>query len=66
MNYEFKKISLDEYELIYKKNNEEKRIPFKRTVGIDEMLEGITAENKFKLVDFLTKKNKTKDDLVIK
>ena len=66
MNYEFKKISLDDYELIYKKNNEEKKIPFKRTVGIAEMLEGITAEAKFKLADFLTKKGKTKDDLVIK
>ena len=30
------------------------------------MLEGITAEAKFKLADFLTKKGKTKDDLVIK
>ena len=66
MNYEFKKISVDDYELIYKKNDEEKKIPFKRTVGIAEMLEGITAEAKFKLADFLTKKGKTKDDLVIK
>ena len=66
MNYEFKKINLDDYELIYKKNDEEKKIPFKRTVGIAEMLEGITAEAKFKLADFLTKKGKTKDDLVIK
>lgn len=66
MNYEFKKISLDDYELIYKKNDEEKKIPFKRTIGIAEMLEGITAEAKFKLADFLTKKGKTKDDLVIK
>lgn len=66
MDYEFKKISLDDYELIYKKNGEEKKIPFKRTVGIAEMLEGITAEAKFKLADFLTKKGKTKDDLVIK
>ena len=66
MDYEFKKISLDEFELIYNKDGEEKKIPFKRTVGIAEMLEGITAEAKFKLVDFLTKKGKTKDDLVIK
>lgn len=66
MEYEFKKISLDEYELVYKKGNEEKKIPFKRTVGIAEMLEGITAEAKFKLGDFLTKKGKTRDDLIVK
>lgn len=66
MEYEFKKISLDEYELIYKKGNEEKKILFKRTVGIAEMLEGITAEAKFKLGDFLTKKGKTRDDLIVK
>ena len=66
MEYEFKKISLDEYELIYKKDNEEKKIPFKRTVGIAEMLEGITAEAKFKLGEFLTKKGKTRDDLIVK
>ena len=30
------------------------------------MLDGITAEAKFKLGDFLTKKGKTKDDLVVK
>lgn len=66
MEYEFKKINLDEYELIYKKGNEEKKIPFKRTVGIAEMLEGITAEAKFKLGDFLTKKGKTRDDLIVK
>lgn len=66
MEYEFKKINLDEYELVYKKGNEEKKIPFKRTVGIAEMLEGITAEAKFKLGDFLTKKGKTRDDLIIK
>lgn len=66
MNYKFERISLDEFELIYKKNDEEKKIPFKRTVKIAEMLEGITAEAKFKLADFLTKKGKTKDDLVIK
>ena len=35
-------------------------------ICLSEMLEGITAEAKFKLVDFLTKKGKTKDDLVIK
>lgn len=66
MEYEFKKISLDEYELVYKKDNEEKKIPFKRTVGIAEMMDGITAEAKFKLGDFLTKKGKTRDDLTIK
>ena len=66
MDYEFKKISLDDYELIYKKNGKEKKIPFKRTVEIAEMLDGITAEAKFKLGDFLTKKGKTKNDLVIK
>ena len=66
MEYEFKKISLDEYELVYKKDNEEKKIPFKRTVGIAEMLEGITAEAKFKLGEFLTKKGKTRDDLIVK
>lgn len=66
MEYEFKKISLDEFELVYKKDNEEKKIPFKRTVGIAEMLEGITAEAKFKLGDFLTKKGKTRDDLIVK
>ena len=65
MDYEFKKISLDDYELIYKKNGKEKKIPFKRTVGIAEMFDGITAEAKFKLGDFLTKKGKTKDDLVV-
>lgn len=60
--YEFKRISLDDYELRYK----DKVIPFKRDIEIANRLQSITSEAKLKMYKDLTSKGMTKDDLVVK
>ena len=66
MNYEFIEKSLDEYELHYT-NKEGKEVikPFKRTVDLAVKLQSGDADARFKMLDYLTKNGKTKEDLII-
>lgn len=66
MNYEFVEKTLDDYELHYT-NKEGKEVikPFKRTVDLAVKLQSGDADARFKLLDYLTKKGKTKEDLII-
>lgn len=67
MKYEFKKIDIDSYELIYtSKNKEEKRLPFKRTIKMAKELNGITMRARINLATKLSEMGLTKDDLIIK
>lgn len=66
MNYEFKEIALDNYELHYtNKDGEKKIIPFKRTVRLAKKLESADAEARIKLMSYLTELGKTKEDFII-
>jgi len=66
MKYEFKEISLDNYELHYiDKNGEEKIIPFKRTVEIAQKLQSADADARFEMLEYLQSKGKTKEDFII-
>lgn len=66
MNYEFKEISLDNYELHYKnKDGIEKVIPFKRTVELASKIQSGDANARIKLFEYLTKLGKTKNDYII-
>lgn len=66
MNYEFKEIALDNYELHYtNKDGEKKVIPFKRTVRLAKKLESADAEARIKLMSYLTELGKTKEDFII-
>lgn len=66
MNYEFIEKSLDEYELHYT-NKEGKEVikPFKRTVDLAVKLQSGDANARFKMLEYLTKNGKTKEDLII-
>lgn len=63
--YEIKTISLDEFELRYKKDDKEVVLPFKRTVDLAVKLQSVEADARFEMFDYLTKMGKTKKDLVI-
>lgn len=67
MKYEFKKIDIDNYELIYEtKDKKEKRIPFKRTIKMAKELNGITMKARINLATKLSEMGLTKNDLIIK
>lgn len=66
MEYSFKYISTDCYELHYvDKNNQETVKPFKRTVEMAQKLQGIYASARLKMYKDLTKQGITKKDLII-
>ena len=65
-NYEFKEISLDNYELHYtNKDGIEKVIPFKRTIELASKIQSGDANARIKLYEYLTKLGKTKNDYII-
>lgn len=67
MKYEFKKIDLDNFEFIYtSKNNEQKVIPFKRTIEMATKIQGINASARIKMFKELTSLGMTKNDLIIR
>lgn len=67
MIYEFTKIDLDTYKLVYTdKNGKQKEIEFKRTIELAKKLEETTANARFKLYEFLSSRNKTKEDFIVK
>lgn len=64
--YEFKMKALDDFELVYtNKDNEEKTIPFKRTVSLASKLQNIDADARFKMFEYLTSHGKSKKDFII-
>lgn len=66
MKYEFKEISLDNYELHYiDKEGKEKVIPFKRTVELAKKLQSADADARFEMLEYLTKNGKSKNDFII-
>lgn len=66
MKYEFKEISLDNYELHYtNKDGKEKIIPFKRTVELATKLQSADADARFEMLEYLQSKGKSKEDLII-
>lgn len=66
MKYEFIKKTLDEYELKYKKGNEEKIIPFKITNEIAKELSSIVKNANMKMYADMNKNGLTKNDFIIK
>lgn len=66
MKYEFKTVDLDTFELVYTKNEEEKKIQFKRDIEMASYLDGITARARIKLNSYLAKMGMTEKDLIIK
>lgn len=67
MNYSFKELNLDEYELHYtNKDGKEVIKPFKRTVSLANKLQSGDADARMELFDYLTKMGKTKNDFIIK
>ena len=67
MQYDFKNIDIDTYELTYKnKKNEEVKKQFKRTIEMAEKLENIPFMAEIELNARLSKIGKTKDDFIIK
>ena len=63
--YEFKAVSLDDFEFHYTKDGKEIVKPFKRTVELAKKLQGTDAEARFKMYEYLTSVGKSKKDLVI-
>lgn len=63
--YEFKTVNLDNYELHYKKDNQEIVKPFKRTVELASKLQSVDADARFKMFEYLTKNVKSKQDLIV-
>jgi hypothetical protein len=64
--YEFKMISLDDFELRYtNKNNEEIVKPFKRTVALASKLQNTEADARIKMFEYLVEKGKTKENFII-
>lgn len=67
MKYEFIKIDLDTYKLVYtNKDKKEVSIEFKRTNEMAKNLQGITAKARIKMFQQLSSMGLTKDDLIIK
>ncbi len=72
--YEFKKIDLDNYELIYdykhidlntKEEVTEKIVlPFKRTVGLAKKLQSLDFDARLKMFEYLKENGKTKNDFI--
>lgn len=63
--YEFKSISLDNFELHYMKDNQEIVKPFKRTVELASKIQNVDADARFKMFEYLTKNGKSKKDLIV-
>jgi hypothetical protein len=67
MNYEFTKLDLDTYKLVYTdKEKKEVSIEFKRTNEMAKAIQGITAKARIKMYQQLSELGMNKDDLVIK
>lgn len=66
VQYEFKKLSKDDYELKYEKNGEEKTISFKQTIDIAKTNEEKYIKANLKINKALADEGMTKDDLIIK
>lgn len=67
MKYEFKELSLDNYELHYtNKDGKEVIKPFKRTVELATKLASADKDARMEFFSYLTSMGKTKDDLIIK
>lgn len=67
MKYEFVKVDLDAYKLVYtNKEKQETTIEFKRTNEMAKDLQGITAKARIKMFQNLSSMGLTKDDLIIK
>lgn len=66
VQYEFKKLSKDDYELNYVKNGESKTINFKQTIDIAKTNEEKYIKANLKINKALAEEGLTKDDLIIK
>lgn len=67
MKYEFIKIDLDTYKLVYtNKEKKEVSIEFKRTIEMAKELNGITMRARINLATKLSEMGLTKEDLIIK
>lgn len=67
MNYEFKKIDIDNYSLVYtNKEGREITKSYKVNVNMAKNFNGITERARIKLGDSLTAMGKTKNDFIIK
>lgn len=66
VQYEFKKLSKDDYELNYVKNNENKVIKFKQTIDIAKTNEEKYIKANLLINKALAKEGLTKDDLIVK
>ena len=66
VQYEFKKLSKDDYELNYVKNGENKVIKFKQTIDIAKTNEEKYIKANLKINKALADEGITKDDLIVK
>ena len=67
MQYEFKYISTDNYELVYTNTKkEEVKIPFTRTTKMARDLQRIQVDARMEMYSALAEKGMTKEDLIIK
>lgn len=67
MKYEFVKVDLDTYKLVYtNKEKKEVSIEFKRTIEMGKELQSINAKARIEMFTGLTAMGLTKDDLIIK
>lgn len=66
VQYEFKKLSKDDYELNYVKNGESKTIKFKQTIDIAKTNEEKYIKANLKINKALAEEGITKDDLIVK
>lgn len=65
MKYEFKELSLDNYELHYTgKDGKEKILPFKRTVELARKLQSADADARFEMLSYMKQTDKKKEDLI--
>lgn len=66
VQYEFKKLSKDDYELNYVKDGESKTIKFKQTIDIAKTNEEKYIKANLKINKALAEEGLTKDDLIVK
>ena len=66
VQYEFKKLSKDDYELSYVKGEETKTIPFKQTIDIAKTNEEKYIKANLRINKALAEEGLTKDDLIVK
>ena len=66
VQYEFKKLSKDDYELNYVKNGESKTIKFKQTIDIAKTNEEKYIKANLRINKALAEEGLTKDDLIVK